>query len=378
MAADGLLRPIYEACIGCDSEIHRRPYHRNCGCALHKSSRQPPHCSHSKSKSISYPIRRSWSEGCLSLVLASASSSPSSSPVVATTVALLPPHHNHRRLRSGDITLPRRSLLLLSTSLSLSTAVNPPPSLASPSPDTTITDRVFIDFSICPTNFLPNRESTDDGGDSLLCSDSVLLGRLVIGLYGHLVPTTASNFKSMCTGSCGSSYKGTLVHKIFPGQFFLAGRQGRRDKGEVRPPLQLPRNTESVKSDSFLLSHSRGGVISLCLSENDDDDDLKLDPNYHNVEFLITTGPGPCPQLDSKNIVFGTVLEGLDVVAAISSTPTYKPSERIRQFNDLAKFLGDERAQNARTIWNRPLQTVYISDCGELKVAKPSLSPTLP
>lgn len=116
----------------------------------------------------------------------------------------------------------------------------------------------------------------------------------------------------------------------------------------------------------------------MCLSENDDDDELKLDPNYHNVEFLITTGPGPCPQLDSENIVFGTVLEGLDVVAAISSTPTYKPSERIRQFNDLAKFLGDERAQNARTIWNRPLQTVYISDCGELKVAKPSLSPTLP
>lgn len=65
-----------------------------------------------------------------------------------------------------------------------------------------------------------------------------------------------------------------------------------------------------MKSDSFLLSHSRGGVVSLCLSENDDDDEFKLDPNYHNVEFLITTGPGPCPQLDSKNIVFGTVLEG--------------------------------------------------------------------
>lgn len=233
-----------------------------------------------------------------------------SSSAAAITTALLPPHHNYRRFRSGDTTLPRRSLLLLSTSLSLSTAINPPPSPASPSPDTTITDRVFIDFSICPTNFLPNRESTDDGSDSLLCSDSVLLGRLVIGLYGHLVPITVSNFKSMCTGSCGSSYKGTLVHKIFPGQFFLAGRQGRRDKGEVRPPLQLPRNTESVKSDSFLLSHSRGGVVSLCLSENDDDDDLKLDPDYHNVEFLITTGPGPCPQLDSKNIVFGTVLEG--------------------------------------------------------------------
>lgn len=63
------------------------------------------------------------------------------------------------------------------------------------------------------------------------------------------------------------------------------------------------------------------------------------------------------------------------MVTAIASIPTYKPSERIRQFNDLAEFLGDERAQNARTIWNRPLKSVYISDCGEVKVAKPFLTP---
>jgi peptidyl-prolyl cis-trans isomerase B (cyclophilin B) len=71
-------------------------------------------------------------------------------------------------------------------------------------------------------------------------------------------------------------------------------------------------------------------------------------------------------------------ISGLDVVAAIASIPTYKPNERIRQFNDLAEYLGDGRAQNARAIWNRPLKTVYISDCGELKVAKPSLPPSLP
>lgn len=62
----------------------------------------------------------------------------------------------------------------------------------------------------------------------------------------------------------------------------------------------------------------------------------------------------------------------------IASIPTYKPSERIRQFNDLAEFLGDERAQIARAMWNKPLKTVYISDCGELEATKPSLSPSLP
>uniref|UniRef100_A0A7N0TSX8 Peptidyl-prolyl cis-trans isomerase n=1 Tax=Kalanchoe fedtschenkoi TaxID=63787 RepID=A0A7N0TSX8_KALFE len=261
--------------------------------------------------------------------------------------------------------LTRRSFLFLSSTAPLSQTPPPPP-------DTTITDRVYMDFSICPTFLRPISDS-----DPTACPDSFLLGRLVIGLYGNLVPITVSNFKSMCTNPSPShSYRGTLVHKIFPGQYFLAGRQsGRSDKAEVRPPQYLARNLETVDPKAFLLKHSRAGVVSLCLSENDDDDDVKLDPDYRNVEFLITTGPGPCPQLDNNNIVFGTVIEGLDVVTAIAAIPTYKPAERIRQLNDLAGFFGDERAQNARATWNKPLKTLYISDCGDLKVVKPSLSP---
>lgn len=114
----------------------------------------------------------------------------------------------------------------------------------------------------------------------------------------------------MCIGDSGCSYKGTLVQKIFPGQYFMAGKQGRKDKGEVVGPLKLVRNTETIEARAFQLGHSRAGVVSLCLGENDDEDDIKLDPDYHNVEFMITTGPGPCPQLDNKNIVFGSVLEG--------------------------------------------------------------------
>lgn len=78
-------------------------------------------------------------------------------------------------------------------------------------------------------------------------------------------------------------------------------------------------------------------------------------------------------------INFGcSVCLGMDVVTAIAAIPTFRPSEKIQQFNDFAEFLGDERAGNARALWNKPLKTIYISDCGELKVAKPSLSPSLP
>ncbi|CAF2227313.1 hypothetical protein HID58_029079 [Brassica napus] len=263
-----------------------------------------------------------------------------------------------------------RRNLLLSTTIA---TVSPSPQI--PSPDVTITDRVFLDFSLCPTYFRSDPSATLSS--TTPCPDSTPLGRVVLGLYGRHVPLTVSTFKLMCTSS-STSYKNTPIHKIFPGQFFLAGRQGlRRDTAEDGP-LSLPRNTDVVNSKSFLLPHARPGLVSLCLSENDDDDETRLDPEYRNVEFLITTGPGPCPQLDGGNIVFGTVLEGLDVVTSIAAVPTFKPSEKIRQFNDFAEFLGDERAQNARSLWNRPLKTVFISDCGELKVTKPSLSPSLP
>lgn len=76
---DGVFRCVFDGSIaGCDTGIERRPYHRNCSCALHKSRNN---CSHGwqKSKVVSYPMRRAWSEGCLALA-ASVNSSPSSSP----------------------------------------------------------------------------------------------------------------------------------------------------------------------------------------------------------------------------------------------------------------------------------------------------------
>ncbi|KAF3325870.1 peptidyl-prolyl cis-trans isomerase CYP28 [Carex littledalei] len=231
-----------------------------------------------------------------------------------------------------------------------------------------------MDFSLCASYLRSDRPL--GASDLSICPDAEPLGRVVFGLYGRSVPITVSNFRTICASA---SYRGSLVHKLLPGQFFVAGKQGlRRDKGEVRPPPGLVRNVETVNPKAFELKHVRPGTLSLCLGQNDDDDEVKLDPEYHNMEFLVTTGPGPCPQLDNENIVFGTVLEGMDVVTAIASTPTYQPDEKIRQFNDFAAFIGDERAQVARSTWNRPLKTVYISNCGELKVTKPSLTPTLP
>ncbi|KAE8730772.1 Peptidyl-prolyl cis-trans isomerase CYP28 [Hibiscus syriacus] len=311
-----------------DGSIERRPYHRNCECAMHKLKGVCSSTCGSWTNNISFPKKQAWGGGSLSLL---ASEFSTQSPLLPNgslsrsekkpmrlkqklSSRQEPCLHNSHGLSSithpssAATTLTRRTLLLSSTiSTTLTTPLLSSSSL-SPQPDTTITDRVFLDFSLCPTYF----RSTTAVDSTPLCSDPASLGRLVLGLYGNLLPLTVSTFKLMCTSS---SYKNTLVHNIFPGQFFQAGRQGRsREYGELHlpPSLDLPRNTETVDSKAFLLKHSRAGIVSLCLSENDDDDEVKLDSDYRNVEFLIISGPGTCPRLDNNNIVFGTVLEDLE------------------------------------------------------------------
>ncbi|XP_051114175.1 uncharacterized protein LOC127239869 [Andrographis paniculata] len=79
---EGFLRGILlEGCISSgDSGVQRRPYHRNCSCALHQSRRRCHHAS--RCATVAYPIRRSWSDGCLSLSLSLAAEqySPNGSP----------------------------------------------------------------------------------------------------------------------------------------------------------------------------------------------------------------------------------------------------------------------------------------------------------
>ncbi|KAI3701545.1 hypothetical protein L6452_26715 [Arctium lappa] len=62
-AGDGMFQRLYGGCISTDEMVvRRRPYHNNCNCALHKFS-GGGHCS--PVGKVSYPMRRSWSEGSM-------------------------------------------------------------------------------------------------------------------------------------------------------------------------------------------------------------------------------------------------------------------------------------------------------------------------
>ena len=139
------------------------------------------------------------------------------------------------------------------------------------------------------------------------------LGRIEIELFYDITPKTAENFRGLCTGEYGTgkihkkklTYKGSRIHKIVENQYIQGGDiiYGNGKGGESI-------YGEFFKDENFKRRHACAGLLSMG----------NIGRNTNSSQFIITLRP--CPQLDDKHVVFGQVINGMEVVREIGKIPT--------------------------------------------------------
>ena len=146
------------------------------------------------------------------------------------------------------------------------------------------------------------------------------LGAFTIELFEAEAPKTVANFIELAEGTkewtdpaTGKKvkqpyYNGLIFHRVID-QFMIQGGDPKGD-GTGGPGYTF--------ADEFSPKrrHAKAGVLSMA----------NAGPNTNGGQFFITLVP--TPWLDNKHSVFGEVVEGMDVIEKIGTTPTTKPYDR--------------------------------------------------
>ncbi len=162
--------------------------------------------------------------------------------------------------------------------------------------------------------------------DGLYAKFKTSKGNILVALEYKKTPGTVGNFVALAQGNMENSakpqgtpyYNGLKFHRVIP-DFMIQGGcpQG---TGTGNPGYQFEDEFDNS------LKHDKPGVLSMANSG----------PNTNGSQFFITHTP--TPWLDNKHTVFGNVVEGQDVVDAITQDDLINEIEIIAVGEEAKNF----------------------------------------
>ena len=132
---------------------------------------------------------------------------------------------------------------------------------------------------------------------STLAKFETTLGNFTIELFEAQAPNTVGNFVKLAESNF---YNGVIFHRVIEGFMIQGGDPTGTGRGG--PGYQF---ADEIHPQ---LKHTGEGMLSMA----------NAGPNTNGSQFFITLTA--TPHLDGRHAVFGTVVEGMDVVKKIGKT----------------------------------------------------------